>query len=128
MADAPVLFQGLSYPFRVGTTSFPALATDDDVIRDSLIQLIQTPKGSRVMRPDFGTNVIAMIFEANNEILAEMISYDVQSAIAAWEPRVSVLSVDVEQEDSTITLTITYMVIASKNVASVAIPFSTPGP
>lgn len=40
----------------------------DDSIKSEILHVILTPKGQRIMRPDFGTDLIKYIFEPNDEI------------------------------------------------------------
>jgi len=48
----PSLFYGIAFPFSISGTSFPAGATDEELIQQSIIQIILTPKGSRCFSGD----------------------------------------------------------------------------
>lgn len=85
---------GFSFPFREGTQSFPEVATDNDAVRQSLIQLLGTVRGERQMRPDFGTDLIKRVFESNTPALADICRYEVQIAVTRYEPRVLLQKVD----------------------------------
>jgi len=116
------LYRGIAFPFQQGDTSFPEAATDNDLIRQSLLQIVLTQKGERVMRPDFGTNVFSYVFENNNDVLEEMIRVDVSQAVARYEPRVLVRAIDVTREDTTINITVRYVIVATRQEDSVQIP------
>lgn len=108
MAD-PV-YKGIAYPFQLGTNSFPKVATDSDLIRQSLIQIVLTPKGSRIMRPEFGTNVLQHVFENNTTMLGVKIRNDVTAAISRFEPRVILQGIGIVREDASVIITIGYTV------------------
>lgn len=105
-------YRGLSFPFRRDATSFPAAATDDDLVWESMVQLLTTGLGERVMRPDVGSLILQMLFENNDETLGQMIRADVSSLFARYEPRVLVRSIEVvaiDREEGSISLAITYI-------------------
>jgi phage baseplate assembly protein W len=118
----PIVYQGLKFPFQKGDTSFPAAATDDELIQDSLIQLVLTRNGERIMRPDVGTNALTFVFENNDEVLSNLLRSEIQGVVAKYEPRVQIIDMVVEQRDTTVILTITYVILTTGRVASATIP------
>jgi uncharacterized protein len=126
MADP--IYYGLSYPFRQGTQEFPASATDDQLIRDSLIQLVLTRRGERIMRPDVGSNALAFLFEPNDIVLEQTLRAELRAVITKYEPRVQLQAVDIERntEEGTLTLTLVYIVLASQTSSSVSIVLPIP--
>lgn len=121
---------GIAFPFSKSATSFPAQAVDDALIQQSLIQIIMTGRGERVMRPGFGSNAYTFVFENNNLILQETIKAEVSSAIAQNEPRVIVQNVLVEKTASSsndptdqdeVIITVQYVVIATRSVQTVTV-------
>lgn len=117
-------FTGMSFPFRQGTTSFPETATDAELIRQSIMQILLTQKGERVMRPDFGSSVMRYIFENNTALLTQQVRMEVFSSISRWEPRVLVQNVEVERNDVEVTITIYFVLAATRqqDKVSLAIP------
>lgn len=103
-------FIGISFPFRKGSTSFPQTATDVDLIKQSLVQLILVAKGERVMRPDVGSLAYRYVFEDNNDVLAELFRSEVTGVISKYEPRVALQNVEVTTNDTTITIKILYII------------------
>lgn len=90
---------GIAFPFRGSSTSFPAVAEDADVIADNIERIIQTPRGSRVMRPDAGSDTYSFIFENSGPLLRARIDNEVRRAISAGEPRARILQVFVTERD-----------------------------
>ena len=73
------IYRGVSFPFRRSDTEFPASSSDDELIQESLIQLFQTKKGERVMRPDVGSRVYDLVFDPNNPALGDILRAEVKS-------------------------------------------------
>lgn len=129
------LFIGFAFPFRKGATSFPETATDDALIKQSLIQLILTGRGERVMRPDVGSGAYSYVFEDNDDILASRVSNEITAVVQKYEPRVALLGVEVvrgdpniESEASSITVTVNYVVLLSSTLGTLTINLSSGGP
>ena len=99
----------------------PANVTDEELIRENLLQIIMTPEGPRVMRPDFGVDAYALIFENTGEVLRLGLESAVRQAIAQYEPRVIVVSVDVVEADSEVKVTITYVITSTQETDEVSI-------
>jgi phage baseplate assembly protein W len=107
-------FIGIAFPFQASSTSLPAVATDDDLIKQSLTQIVLTGKGERVMRPAFGTNAYAYVFENNNLVFQEMVRADLMAAITKFETRVIVQSVEVTRNDVEAIIVINYVVLLTR--------------
>jgi phage baseplate assembly protein W len=101
---------GIKFPFGKSTTAIPAPVEDLDLIKDSLIQIVTTGRGERIMRPDFGSSAFSFIFENNNVVLSEMMRDEITTAIAKFEPRVVVRDVLTEKQDNEVVVTILYIV------------------
>jgi len=107
----------------------PKEATDDELIRDSLIQIILTAKGERVMRPEFGSGAHSYVFEDNDQLLASAVRTSVVNAITQYEPRVIIQKVDVQKAKNdgaysysdTIIITVYYVVVSTQEPDSVSV-------
>lgn len=119
-------FRGIAFPFSKSAAALPAPAFDDDLIKQSLFQIIMTAKGERAMRPEFGSNATSFIFENNDLVLQETIRAETMSAISKFEGRVIVRSVDVLQEDSFVTITILYVVKSTRQEQTLEISVPRP--
>lgn len=123
MADPRI--RSFSFPFKKGDFGFPKEANDVDAIKASVIQIITTQRGERVMRPDFGCNVFSYVFENNAEEFRINAEREIRQAIAKWEARVRVDAVNVSSDDITepgqILITITYTITSSGEVDTATI-------
>jgi len=121
------VFSGIGFPFEVGSSELPERVTDDTLIRASLIQLILTAKGERIMRADFGTGAHDFIFETNAEMLAATIRTTISLAIAKFETRVIVQRIDVVRDSSdgsysdSVIITVNYVVKATQQPDEVSV-------
>ena len=70
------------------------MVADDDAIRQSLLLLISTRPGERVMRPEYGCDLSRLVFSPNDDTTAGLAIHFVRQAVERWEPRVEILSVD----------------------------------
>lgn len=118
------LYNGIKFPFQKSGTSFPAATNDDALIRESLIQLILTANGERVMRPNFGTNARAFVFENNDAVLGNLLRSEVKGVVAKYEPRVQLTDIQLERKDSQIIMTLIYIVLNTRLPGAVAVPLS----
>lgn len=70
------------------------VSTDKDVIRRSILNILNTHKGSRVYDPDYGTNLHQLVHELNIQRTRNIAKNEVQEAITKYEPRAQVLQVE----------------------------------
>jgi phage baseplate assembly protein W len=63
-------------------------------VRQAIVLLLTTTPGERVMRPDYGCELQRLVFSPNDETTAGLAILYVRQALARWEPRVEVLSLD----------------------------------
>lgn len=65
-----------------------------DLIRQSLLLLLSTFPGERVMRPDYGCELLTLAFARNDDTTAGLAIHYVRQAVERFEPRVKVLRID----------------------------------
>src|SRR5580700_7312198 len=95
MRETDFLGSGWSLPIlmqeqRIGTSQ------EEDNIRESIWIILATAPGERVMRRDFGCGLHLLVFALNDAATVGRVKKSVSEAIIRWEPRVSLLDVDVE--------------------------------
>lgn len=72
-----------------------ALSRYEKDVEESILIILKTAPGERVMRPDFGCGIHDYVFAANNAHTAGMIRFHVEQALIRWEPRIVNLAVRV---------------------------------
>jgi phage baseplate assembly protein W len=74
-------------------------------------QILFTVPGERVNRPTFGCNLLGLVFAPAGGALAAAAQVTVQSALQQWlGDLIRVQAVAVETQDSTVTVTIQYVI------------------
>ena len=93
-------------------TQFTQNPINDDVvsiknfesIKRSVRNIINTNKGERPFNPDFGSNVRALLFEPDSDLLRIALEDEIEAQLLNFEPRIDVLNISVsntsEQIDS----------------------------
>lgn len=116
---------GLSFPLRVeeGKVQWSAY---EESIKESIVVILSTAKGERVMRPDFGCGLFELVFSKNNMSTASLAIFYVEEALKEWEPRIELIKVDANpdrKDSSKLNIEIEYKVISTNNRYNMVYPF-----
>lgn len=86
------------------------LSKDSNAIRKSLRNLILTDHYERLFHPEIGSNLRALLFEPMTPITSNHIETEIFNTITNYEPRVKLVSIDVDAqyEYNGYNITITY--------------------
>jgi phage baseplate assembly protein W len=80
---------------------------DLEHLKQSIIDVLTTPVGSRVMRRDYGSNLFYLVDRPVNREFLQLIYAAVAEALERWEPRLSLKKVTVDEiRDGHITLSL----------------------
>ena len=118
------------HPFANGFTTTPhgglRLIDGDAAIRQSILMLLSTVPGERVMRPEYGCDLRQLVFSPNDGTTAGLAAHYVRQALLRWEPRIRLLRVDAMPDpgsSETLRITIDYRVRTSEHVGQLAFLF-----
>jgi phage baseplate assembly protein W len=92
------LGRGWKFPVETDQRGSIALSQYEKKIRESILIILGTAKGERVMRPDFGCDIHEFVFSTLNSSTLTLIQSAVKEALLLWEPRIEVLSVKISKE------------------------------
>ena len=98
MANKVKQFYDIRYPFTVNNTEgyfIDLNSTIDDKVASEIAHVILTKKGTRIRRPDFGTDLIKYIFEPNDEMTWENIQSEIKNSVQKYVSNVTINSVDI---------------------------------
>jgi Bacteriophage baseplate protein W len=115
----------LDFPYHFDGRGRTAGSNADKHIRDLIEQVLLTSPGERVMRPDFGSGLLAMVFEPNSTALAATSQMLIQGALQQHLGHlIAVQAVEVEAVDSTFRVEVRYSVLGdgTSQVANFALP------
>jgi phage baseplate assembly protein W len=89
-----------------------AAKRNEEAVKESIKNLILTDKGERLMQPLIGGNIRAMLFENNTPAVIKMIQEQVRTTIETYEPRCSLIDVNVLSmiDDNTVKIDIYFYI------------------
>ena len=120
------LGNGLSFPLRTDARGQIVLVTGSEDIDQSIMIILRTRPGERVMRPTFGCQANELLFEPRSAATVSLLQNYVLEALRMWEPRIEVINVNVaeDSENDGILLTeIEYQIKATHDTRSIVYPF-----
>jgi phage baseplate assembly protein W len=118
--------RGWVFPIGLDIRGRIALTTGFESIERSIRLILQTARGERVMRPQFGSDLHRLVFAENNATTAGLGDFYVRQALARWEPRIEVENVGVswsEADRGAMVLNITYRIKATNDRRNLVFPF-----
>lgn len=124
MATSDFLGKGWAFPvrYKLGSVCY---SQDDQNIKESILILLQTSKGERVMNPEFGCQINELIFAPSNNSTFGMAVFYIEQSLQRWEPRIVVKEVDVnfDQQNNCLIIKIDYLVKDKNSPDNVVYPF-----
>jgi phage baseplate assembly protein W len=118
--------QTLDYPYHVDGRGRTAVTDIADHMRDLIEQVLFTSPGERVMRPDFGAGLLALVFEPNSSSIAATTQFLVQSGLQQHlSDVIAVNAVAIENVDAALEVTVAYTIIADGTAQQAS--FTVPG-
>jgi phage baseplate assembly protein W len=124
----PKAFLGVGWAFPVGVEADGRIAEAvyEEDIRQAIWIILGTNLGERVMRPDFGSGLKALVFEPANTTTMALVRTRVREALIRWEPRIDVERVDVRVEPperNKLLIEVAYRVRATNTIRNLVYPF-----
>ena len=99
------------FPYQSDGRGRTAEANEEAYIRGLVEQVLFTAPGERVMRPEFGSGLMQLVFAPNSPELAATTQFLVQGALQQWLGNLLTLEgVEVEAIDSTLRVTVRYVI------------------
>lgn len=116
---------GWAYPIGVAPGGDIKLSADQEDIRQAITIILGTTPGERVMRPDFGAGLHALVFEPINQTTMALAKHHVEQALIRWEPRIDSVNVSVGAEPrlGRLLIDISYRVRATNVFYNLVYPF-----
>ena len=121
-----IIGTGWAFPVRPDIRGRIAMVRGDDTLERAIRLILQTIKGERVMRPEFGSDLHLLVFAENSPTTAGLADYYVRTALARWEPRIEVENVDVDFREMNLgrmLINITYRVKSTNDMRNLVFPF-----
>jgi hypothetical protein len=124
MAD--FLGRGWAFPVGLDVHGRVAMADGEQDIAQAIFMILSTPRGQRVLRPEFGCRIHELTFAPNDANTAGLVIYYVEQALGMWEPRIRIIEVRAEPDPQTpgqLNVHIEYEIKTSHDRRSLVYPF-----
>lgn len=94
---SPAAVPLLSFPLLdgIGENGRLPWQTGNKSVRETMLNILLTRPGERLMHPEFGAGIRNFIHQANNETTRALLADAAMQALTRWEPRVNVEEVRV---------------------------------
>ena len=124
--DADFLGTGWRFPILPDRGGGLGYVSGQANVEQSLLVLLQTTIGERVMRPDFGTELSRMVFAPGSRQNLSRMENSVREAVRDHEPRVELEEVRAEldpQDETRAVVSVRYRVRQSNTRSNLVFPF-----
>lgn len=113
MSNIDKLYSDIDPEMRMDWNKDVARSVGLRSIKNSLLGIVTTRKGSRPFDPEFGCDLVDELFENMTPLTADTIERNIQAAVRNYEPRIDKLSVSVTPvyDDYTVIVEIRFSVV-----------------
>jgi Bacteriophage baseplate protein W len=117
----------VDYPYHVDGRGRTAGTGVEDHIRDLIEQVLFTAPGERVMRPEFGSGLYALVFEPGGPELVATTQHLVQGSLQQeLGSLIAVDTVQVAQDEGTLEVFVSYVVLQTRQRSQASFSRSVP--
>ncbi|HTF20027.1 MAG TPA: GPW/gp25 family protein [Chryseolinea sp.] len=125
--DKTFLGRGWAFPpgFSIEDAS-PIMVSEEADIQQSLIILLSTRLGERVVQPLYGSNLHAVVFDKLDKTTITFLRDSIESAILYHEPRIKLLDIQVissSENEGKIGIDIVYLIRSTNTRSNLVFPF-----
>lgn len=119
------LGRGFYFPLQPNQRGGIRAAKHDEKIRQSILIILGTQHGERLMRPNFGSNLKSLVFAPNNAATANLARFYVEEGLKTWEPRIQVEEVIITNDNAQARLLIDihYRIRSTNEPGNLVYPF-----
>jgi len=119
--------RGWAYPVKLDPATGMVAVDEYEVdIRHSILIILGTRRGERVMRPDFGCGIHDLVFETIDTAMLTRVQIAVKESLIKYEARIEVQRVDVDPlhaVDGELMIELMYRVRQTNQVGNLVYPF-----
>ena len=91
----PDLDRSRSAPgLRISPRGAIEMVSEHESVRQSILLLLSTVPGERVMRPEYGCDLFRLVFSPRDETTCGLAIHFVRLALERWEPRIDIVRLD----------------------------------
>jgi uncharacterized protein len=86
--NTDILGKGFAFPLRLNAHGGIQASRYEQKVKESLLTILGTQYGERMMRPRFGCNLRSLVFAPNTAATANLARHYVEEGLTTWEPRI----------------------------------------
>ncbi|MFZ6756065.1 GPW/gp25 family protein [Undibacterium sp. Ji50W] len=124
--NASFLGTGWSFPPEFSKRGNTRMVSAEEDIRQSLLILISTTPGERVMQPNFGCGLKAQIYENLNESTITVLKDLIRRAVIFYEPRVVLEAIETDHSyiyEGRLNIELIYRIVTTNTRHNLVYPF-----
>jgi phage baseplate assembly protein W len=122
----PFLGTGWKFPLQVTPRGAIATASEEQRIEESILLILSTAPGERLMLPDFGCGIHDLVFAPNDSGTVTRVIDLVRRALTKYEPRIDVLDVNAEtskEQPNLLLIRVDYRIRDNNSMTNIVYPF-----
>ena len=119
------LGKGFAYPLQINPRGGIKESRQEQKIRESILTILGTQYGERIMRPNFGCNLKSLVFSPNNTATANLARHYVKEGLTTWEPRIILddVIIDNDNQNGRLMIHIHYKIKSTYEPQNLVYPF-----
>src|SRR5262249_52756956 len=121
------LGRGWAYPVMIDpNTGRIRLDAYEDDIHEAIGIILNTARGERVMRPDFGCGIYDLVFDVMDVAMITRVQAEVRDSIVKYEARIELIRVDanpIHAADGVLLIGLEYRVRRTNQTGNYVFPF-----
>jgi uncharacterized protein len=123
--NTDILGRGCAFPLQVNTVGGIRESMLAQKVEESILVILGTEHGERVMRPTFGCNLRSLVFAPNDAATASLARFYVEEGLTTWEPRIVLDDVRVENDNRNgrLLISIDYRIKSTYESRNLVYPF-----
>jgi phage baseplate assembly protein W len=122
----PFLGIGWKFPLQVTPQGGIATSSEEQHIEESILQILSTAPGERLMLPDFGCGIHDLVFAPNDSGTVTRVVDLVRRGLTDWEPRVDVIQVSADtspEQPNLLLIRVDYRIRDNNSMKNLVYPF-----
>lgn len=123
--NTDILGRGFAFPLHTNPNGGIQETQHAQKVRESILVILGTQYGERIMRPTFGCNLRSLVFAPNNAATANLARHYVIEGLTIWEPRIVLdeVSIDNVADPAQLRIQLRYRLKATYEPQNLVYPF-----
>ena len=114
------MIRGIKFPWRRGGQTLPETVSEAAVVSQNIREIVMSAAGEREMLPGWGRGLMPLLFE-KTDVAGELARRALMEGIANFEPRALISSIEFSTEETTVTVTLAFVLRSSSEQGEVAV-------